>query len=825
MTKARNRLVVGVCLGICLGAHAYSMEAQTAAEPKEDVRAREEYFWSQRSYPSTERPYLKMELARTAASAQRQGLFNLLYSAGVAGGWRSLGPNGLFHADNGFYSSGPMLDIGRVTSIVPSPTGSLFIGTASGGVWQSTNGGYWTALTDTQCNLTIGALSIDAADSNVLFAATGEYNVFSWGCGILRSTDGGVSWTQLGATSFRITRGGIPAGSASFGKILVSRPLGGSVATTVLIGATDVGVFRSTDGGSSWSYVLGGATSSVVAHPIQAGVVYGGNTDNFDASRRGLYKSMDNGATWTILPALPGVSVNEIERIELAVTAAAPDLVYVAVSRNDRTLLGLFVWNDAAGTWMRLAASGIYAASSRGNFGAQSEYNLAIAVDPRDAARVYMAGVRGYRSTDGGATFRPMGMEIHADWHSIVIDPRNPDILYAGTDGGVFVSTDVGDSWVSRNAGLTVTQYYPGISAAPNGSKIIGGTQDNGTLLYTGSMVWTGFAPGDGGYTAINYNNPSIVYTEFPWSGPRILRFDGTTFSSKNNGINGGDRAVFIPPLVMDPVTPTTLYFGTHRLYKTSDEGSQWTPISSDLTKGSGFITTIAVSKFDHNTIYVGASDGMVNVTRDGGATFNPVTTGLPNRWVTNIAVDPSDATHALLTVSGFASGHVFETRSAGAVWTDISGTLVDAPANAIAFVPGVGIMVGTDVGVFQAPSPGASWIAGPAGIPNVIVYDLISVPAANMVIAGTYGRGMFAYTVGGDVPVLRGDVDGSGSLDAFDALLIQQSLVGTAPQSTVIYPRGDADCNFTIQSADVVYVLRTAVGLSSPGVCVNTVR
>jgi hypothetical protein len=177
------------------------------------------------------------------------------------------------------------------------------------------------------------------------------------------------------------------------------------------------------------------------------------------------------------------------------------------------------------------------------------------------------------------------------------------------------------------------------------------------------------------------------------------------------------------------------------------------------------------------------------------------------------------------VTVSGFASGHVFETRTAGATWSDISTGLVDAPANAIAFVPGVGIMVGTDVGVFQASSPGTSWVAGPAGIPNVIVQDLIYAPGANLLVAGTYGRGMFAYTVGGDVPVLRGDVNADGKLDAFDALLIQQSLVGTLPVSTMIYPRGDADCNFAIQSADVVYVLRAAVGLASPGVCVNTVK
>jgi hypothetical protein len=828
MTESHKRILIGLCLGICLDAYAHSVAAQTTSEPKEDVRGREEYFWRQRSYPSTERPYLQMERARTTVSAQRQGLFNLSFSAGVAGGWRSLGPNGIFDFDNGFFSSGPMLDIGRVTAIATSPTGSLFIGTASGGVWQSTNG-YWTALTDTQCNLTIGAVTIDAADPNVLFAATGEYNSNSWGCGILRSTDGGVSWTQLGATAFRVTSGGIPDGSASFGRILVSRPPGGTLSNTVVIGATNVAVFRSADGGSSWTRVLLGATASLVAHPTQPGVVYAGNSDNFTASNRGVYKSVDNGATWTLLPALPGVLGDDIERIELAVSAAAPDLVYAAVSnRNDSKLIGLFVWDAVAGTWERRAATGLYSGSNRGDFGRQSGYDLTIAVDPRDAARVYLAGIRGFRSTDGGATFKPMAMEIHVDWHSVVVDPRSSDILYAGTDGGVFVSTDRGDSWTSRNAGLTITQYYPGISASPNGSRIMGGSQDCGSHAYTGSLVWSGFFGGDGGYTAINYSNPSIAYAETQWTpstGIHIGRSDETSFTLRDTGIEGADRAAFIPPFVMDPITPTTLYFGTHRLYKTTNEGTQWTPISSDLTRGSGFITTIAVSQFDHNTIYVGASDGMVNVSRDGGLTFTQSTTGLPNRYVTRIAVDLSDPTHALLTVSGFASGHVFETRNAGAIWNDITAGLVDAPANAIAFVPGIGIMVGTDVGVFQAPSPGASWIAGPAGIPNVIVYDLIYVPAANMVLAGTYGRGMFAYTVGGDTPVLRGDVDASGSINAFDALLIQQSLVGIAPQSTVIYPRGDADCNFAIQSADVVYVLRTAVGLPSPGVCVNTVR
>jgi photosystem II stability/assembly factor-like uncharacterized protein len=768
-----------------------------------------------------------MEQARAAVSAQRQRLFSL--TAGVPGGWRSLGPNGVFGADNGFAGSASMLDIGRVTAIVPNPTGSLFIATASGGVWRNTVGGYWTPLTDDQCNLTIGALAIDAADPNVIFAGTGEYNVNSWGCGILRSIDGGTSWSNLGGTAFRVTAGGIPRGSASFGHILVSRPPAGSVSNTVLIAASNVAVFRSPDGGSTWSVALSGATASVVAHPTVVGTVFAGNSDNFTPGRRGLYKSTDNGANWTMLPVLPGVNADDLDRIELATTPAAPNLVYAAVGNGAGGFGGLFVWDDVAGTWTRLAATGLNSGVYRDDIGSQSWYDLAIAVDPRSASRVYLAGIRGFRSDDGGASFRPMGGEVHVDWHSIAIDPRNPDILYAGTDGGVFVSTDNGVNWVSRNAGLTVTQYYPGISSSPNGSQVMGGSQDNGTHVFTGSMFWNGFLGGDGGYTAINYSNPDIIYGESQWDpnggGAFIIRYDGNTSTKRTAGIQTSDRALFLPPYVMDPVTPTTLYFGTQRLYRTINEGTLWAAISGDLTKGSGYITTIAVAKIDPRTIYVGTSDGMINVTRDGGTTFTPSATGLPNRYVTRIAVDAADGSHALVTVSGFATGHVFETKNGGATWADISTGLVDAPANAVVFVPGVGIMVGTDVGVFQAASPGASWVAGPPGIPNVIVQDLIYAPAANMLLAGTYGRGIFAYSVGGDAPVLRGDVNGDGKLDAFDALLIQQSLVGSLPVTQAVYPRGDADCNFAIQSADAVYVLRASVGLTSPGVCVNTIK
>jgi photosystem II stability/assembly factor-like uncharacterized protein len=275
----------------------------------------------------------------------------------------------------------------------------------------------------------------------------------------------------------------------------------------------------------------------------------------------------------------------------------------------------------------------------------------------------------------------------------------------------------------------------------------------------------------------------------------------------------------------MDPVTPTTLYFGTHRPYRTDNEGLLWTPLSGDLTGGSGTITTIAVAPSDPKTIYVGTSDGRVAVTRDGGATYTQAT-GLPNRFVTRVAVHPTDPTRALITLSGFGSPHVFETSDALATVRSIAGNLADAPANVALYVDDQNVvLVGTDVGVFQTSNGGTSWSLGPTGLPNVIVQDLVYQPAANLLVAATYGRGMFAYNVTPPAGVLRGDVTADGRVDAADALVIQQALVASSAVTTTVLPRGDANCNGTLDAADVVLVLRAAVGLPNGTACVGTVR
>jgi hypothetical protein len=789
--------------------------------PREDVEGREEWFWAQRSFPFAERPYGKMsELFRTL-SARAIAFSSTNVMPALGGNWRSIGPDGVW-----VYQ----IDAGRIAAILPpvTPGGPMYAGTASGGVWRSTNNGIsWTPLTDGECGLTTGAMARDPVNSSIVYAATGEGNGGLVGCGVLRSSDGGNVWTTC-TGCLRSTGGG----NGVFSALVVDQATAGNAASTILIGATNFGnggIVRSTNSGNNWTAVLStGPVTSIVAHPSRAGVYYAGNRVTTPVTSRGVYRSTDVGATWTQLPALPVTDPNAMGRIEVAVSKASPGSLWALVGdRNTGGFLGIYRWEEGTNTWTTLASSGVTTA-----FGTQQNYDLVLAVDPRDPNRIYIAGVTAFRSTDGGATFQRMAINVHADWHVLVFDPNNPDIIWVGTDGGVYLSTDAGDTWTSRNNGMSITQFYPGVSIHPQMTRIAGGTQDNGTHTYSGSLFWEAYSGGDGGYTAINFKDPTIQWGETQWSLSsntvgNIFRRVGTGGAQRRStGISTTDRAAFIPPLVMDPVNPTKLYFGTFRLFRTVNDGALWTAISGDLTSGSGVITSVAVSPADTNTIYVGTSDGRAQVSRDGGITFT-LATGLPQRSVTRVVAHPTDPLRAIVTVSGFGTPHVYETKDAFATAvTSISGNLIDAPTNVAVYIPSENvILVGTDVGVFQTADGGATWVLGPAGLPNVIIQDLVYQSSTGLLVAGTYGRGMFAYNVGTQSAVLRGDVNGDGRIDAFDALLVQQSLAGAAPASTQVFPRGDANCNGALDAADLVLTLRASVGLPTPGACVGTMR
>ncbi|HEV8217274.1 MAG TPA: hypothetical protein VGP95_15605, partial [Gemmatimonadaceae bacterium] len=456
-------------------------------EIKEDIEGRDEWFWAQRTYPFAERPYAKMADLYNMLRA-RPSLFAAPSAAApLTGSWRPIGPNGLWVA---------LLETGRIAAIVPAtkPGGPMYVGTASGGVWRSTDYGVtWTPLTDRECGLTTGAMALDPKDPTIVYAATGEGNGGLSGCGVLRSGDGGNTWTT-GFTGLRSTAGA----GGPFLSLIVDPATAGSASSSILLGATlftNAGIVRSVNSGASWTPVLNtGPASSIIAHPTKPGTFYAGNRVTTPASARGVYRSTDVGLTWSQLPPLPG-DANSIGRVEVTMSKAAPGIVWALVGdRSTGGFLGLFKFDEATSTWTQLAAEGITS-----SFGGQQTYDLVLAVDPVNPQRVYVAGVGAFRSLDGGATFKRMAVDVHVDWHVIVFDPNDPTILWAGTDGGVYLSTDGGDSGSSRSAGLAITQFYPGIAVHPQGTRISGGSQDNGTHVFTGTPFWDAFIGGDGG--------------------------------------------------------------------------------------------------------------------------------------------------------------------------------------------------------------------------------------------------------------------------------------------------------------------------------------
>ena len=749
-----------------------------------------------------------------------------LFSGGDV--WRSLGPNGLFRSQS--YSDNGSVEAGRVTSISVHPTNGqiMYVGSASGGVWRTTTGGaLWTPLTDDQCSPAIGSVVIDPKDPTIIYAGTGEINVLqSAGCGVLKSTTGGSSWTSQILSS---------SNPSYTGKVLIDSATAGTVGNTVMLAADWSGIYVSTNSGGTWQQKIYGKAYSIVAVPGRPGAYlasvysYGTRTPN-----TAVWQTTNSGATWSQL--VTPLSTSAAARIELATSAAAPNVVFaLAGDLNTKQFAGLFRVDSAASSqprWTTLSARGLLdnPSSDSDGFGQQANYDLVVAVDPRSASRLWVAGVGAFASTDGGLSFANTARSVHADWHAIVFDPSDPDHMIAGTDGGVYVSYDGGRSWSAQNNGLAIAQFTSGISVSPNGMQIFGGLQDNNVARFSGSSIWDNITNlGDGGYTLVNYLNTSIVYVVHPFRNIIGVVSAGVARSAALPLLQSeNDRANQPRPLALDPIDPRIQYFGTYRVLKTVNEWQSSMAVSGDLTGGSGYITTIAVAPSDRNVIYVGTSDGRVTVSRNAGATWGGAVTLNGNRFITRIAVDPANPGHVLASSATAGATKLTESKDFGANFNALiqaSSPFGQAAAHAVMFVPVSNIiMVGVEYGVLQSSDGGTTWTKVGSGLPAAPVYDLVYVPATNSVIASTYGRGMFSYSLGA-VPVLRGDVDVDTKVTAADAALVQQALVGIDIKPFSAYPAGDANCDGKLDGSDVLTILRASVGLTTTGSCANTTQ
>jgi photosystem II stability/assembly factor-like uncharacterized protein len=737
------------------------------------IRQRDEWYRHQRAYPLKHIPAgLRLKALRKRQAMEAQAL---AIQPSATSPWTLVGPEPIDAAPGIPFGGSPTLS-GRVTAMVVDPTNAsiVYAGGADGGVWKTTNGGTdWTPLTDTQASLAVGAIAIDPSNHNIIYVGTGEDNNnldgYS-GAGVLKSTDGGTTWTHIPGQF--VGPFGATTGGGSIGSLAVHPSNGQIVLAAVSLPGAD-GIYRSTDGGTTWTATgLSGSGLSgtgVVFDPTNGNNAFAAIGNAFGNTSNGIYKSTDGGVTWTLLvQSNPPTAAG---RITIAIAPSSPTTLYAAIATalngaaGAGSLYGLFKTTDGGTTFNATAAPDFCGSDGTAN---QCWYDMALAVAPNNANVVYAAGKYTYstnaqttviRSTDGGATWSLLGagangVTVHTDVHTVAFS-ADSGTVYVGCDGGVWSTTDVTASaanWTSQNATLALTQFYNGISIDPtNVNRGFGGAQDNGPLAYTGSLAWAQPTSGDGGFTAID---PVAVNTDY------VTTTNNTIYKSTTGGLSGysdvtpnigTDRAAFIAPFVIDPTSPSNLYFGANRLYQTADGATTWNVISPDLTTGTGTLSAIAVAPNNSNTVYTGSNDAVVSVTTNAllgtGSTWTTISS-TATRAVTDIKVDATTSTTAYVTYGGFSGftdtvGHVFKTTNGGTSWTDISGNLPNIPVTSIAIDPDVAntLYVGTDIGAFYTSNGGTTWSTLGTGLPNSGVMALAFHHATRTLRAGTHGR------------------------------------------------------------------------------------
>jgi uncharacterized protein (TIGR03437 family) len=735
-------------------------------EPDKDQAEREQWFYGQRAYPLGHIPTgarwnAIQEIDRIDRARRSASPAAAISSAATVGVWNLIGPR---PTDAG----STYVTAGRVNAIAidPRDNNTVYIGAAEGGVWKTIDGGTtWKPLTDDQPSLASGAIVLDAANPDTVYVGTGEENFAIdsyYGAGILKSTDGGATWTNLVGPFLR----------ARIGSMAIDPANGQNLLCT-----TQSGVWRSTDGANSWFNTLSGAAGTSVAFdPTDSKVAYAGLGSITGNSNNGVYRSTDGGQTWQAIMgsganSLPTIHVG---RIEIAVAPSTPTTLYVAIQDTSTyTLLGMYKSTDSGSTWNQLNSA------PRDLCAEQCWYDMTVHVHPSDPNIVFAGGFQMFRSMDGGATWNALplfadnGVELHVDEHFLAFT-RDATKLYIANDGGVYSTTDIAApfvNWTELNDTLALTQFYPGMTIDPaNKQNAFAGTQDNGTQRYTGNPSWNDVTCGDGGWTAIDTSVPAIALAACQDIEIRRTTDGGHSWIFADYGIDQNDRTAFISPLVNDPSNPQTAYFGTYRVWRTLDGGGVWSAISPDLTSGfNAKIRALAVAPSDSNTVYVGASDlGILatgtpdirfSVTRNAYSKNEPTwidrSAGLPPRVITQIRVDPLDPATAYVTFSGFrigpdVLGHVLKTTDAGASWKDISGDLPNLPVNDIAIDPDLPdtLYIGTDAGVMVTSNSGATWSTLGVGLPRVVVYSLVLHRASRTLRAATHGRSVWDIAV-----------------------------------------------------------------------------
>ena len=693
--------------------------------------------------------------------------------------WRSIGP-----ANMG----------GRTADVesVPGDPNTVFVATASGGLWKTGNGGVtWKPIFERQGTISLGDIALAPNNPDVVWAGTGESNTrnsVSFGDGVYKSTDGGKTWQHMGLRDTeRISA-------------IVIHPQNPDVVYVGALGHAfganeERGVFMTTDGGRTWTKTLyidkEHGVSDLDIDPTNPNILYAGMwnferkpwTHRSGSEKGGVYKSIDGGRTWNKLSnGLPKL----LGRIGVRVAPSNTNVVYAIVEAKEGTL---YRSDDRGETFRQV--------SKETRIVSRGFYYTTVRVDPTNENKVYAVASGLFVSIDGGKTFRSITGRTHIDYHALWIDPRNPKRMWQGQDGGVAVSHDAGESWEYVN-NMPLGQFYQ--IHADNRLpfyNIMGGLQDNGswtgpsrTREPAGIMNddWRMVSFGDGFYMLNSPDDPEIYVSES--QGGNILRTDFRTREQQEVnpwGRGSGDgpaigekfRFNWNAPIVQSPHNGNTIYLAGNVVFKSTDFGKTWEQISSDLTtndpekqKDAGgpiafenstaeyhnTITAIAESPAQQGLIWVGTDDGNLQVTTDGGKNWANVIKNLPglaaNSGVSH--VEPSRTNAKLVYVSlerhmlDDFRPYIFKSADGGKSWSNIAGNL---PAKAYVQVvredsknPNL-LYAGTELGLFASYSGGKDWIRlNLKNLPHVAVHDIKIHPRENDLILATHGRSIWIF-------------------------------------------------------------------------------
>jgi photosystem II stability/assembly factor-like uncharacterized protein len=678
---------------------------------------------------------------------------------------------------------GPAAMSGRIASLdaVQKDPRIIYVGSASGGLWKTTNGGVIFKPIFDKYNQSIGAVTIDQERPDTVWVGTGETwvrNSASVGDGIYKTTDGGENWKKMGLEN-----------TERIGRIII-HPKDPNVVYVAALGHLwnsneDRGVYKTTDGGTTWKKILyideNTGCSDLAIDPEEPEILYAAMWQfrrypyffNSGGPGSGLYISRDGGANWE--KGSNDLPSGTIGRIALSVSPVKPDIVFALVESEKSAL---YRSDDKGLTWKKMNDSP--------DMGARPFYFSLILADPVDTSRIYKPGYYLSYSEDGGKTFKPTyvaGGNVHSDIHPVWISKKDNSVIYAGTDGGLYISNDKGSSWrFVRN--LPVSQFYHVTVDNKKPYNVYGGLQDNGSWMGPSKSPggienrdWNNVGGGDGFYVFPDKYDENLIYWQY--QGGNIMRKTMDTRETKEIKpfAREGEpelRFHWDTPVSFSP-TRDVMYVGAQYLYRTTTKGDIWERISPDLTTNNpeklkqmetGGVTidnstaenhctiyTINESALDPNVIWVGTDDGNLQITKDGGKTWTNVVANVPglpsNTWVSYVYPSRFDRGMCYVTFDGHMTGdmkpYVYRTMDYGESWVALSNDNIKGFCHVIIedLINPELLFLGTESGLFITIDGGLVWSQFKGNMPTVPVRDLVIQERENDLVIATHGRGI----------------------------------------------------------------------------------